>query len=89
MIYIERTRIDESGDIIKPNNAWFNLSKKETIVALKEKSTHKAKESIYRHVSVTTAFEELFINKCAYCETQLNAGYSWEVEHFRPKGAVL
>ena len=57
--------------------------------ALKEKSTHKAKESIYRHVSVTTAFEELFINKCAYCETQLNAGYSWEVEHFRPKGAVL
>lgn len=32
---------------------------------------------------------EIFNNKCAYCETPIEPGEPGDVEHFRPKGAVL
>jgi uncharacterized protein (TIGR02646 family) len=38
--------------------------------------------SRYKCDDIKTALENLYLNKCAYCETR-NEG--WDVEHFRPK----
>ena len=34
-----------------------------------------------------SALRELFVNKCAYCESSLVGG-DMDVEHYRPKGGV-
>lgn len=88
MIYVNRSQSDANGNAIAPNRAWLRRAEVTTKLALKEKKKHSFKTSVYRATQVRIALEELFREKCAYCETLLNPGYSWEVEHFRPKGGV-
>ncbi|HKV10831.1 MAG TPA: retron system putative HNH endonuclease [Thermoanaerobaculia bacterium] len=87
MIRIDRNRVDDAGRPIRPDDAWFELSRQWTQSALRERGDHDVKDHVYRHLSVKTALEELFHRKCAYCETPLGE-VDWQVEHFRPKGAV-
>ena len=87
MIAVDRSRKDSQGKPIKPNAAWDTLSKNATILAKQEGVAHVVKESVYGHVEVRKALEELFHRKCAYCETRLPE-VSWDVEHYRPKGRV-
>ncbi len=42
----------------------------------------------YKGTDVKLAIEDLFHNKCAYCETHHGAGGPVDIEHYRPKGAV-
>lgn len=87
MIFIDRNRLDAAGQPIRPEADWFELAKRHTEEARREGDSHQVAGHVYRHRSVLLALEELFHRKCAYCETPLPE-VSWDVEHFRPKGAV-
>jgi uncharacterized protein (TIGR02646 family) len=88
MIRIDRNRIDENGYPIRPDQKWFDDAREATSLAIREGENHEAKASIYGHIDVRIALEELFHDKCAYCETKMVADSDWDVEHFRPKGRV-
>lgn len=87
MIFVDRNRLDSAGQPIRPESGWFDLAARHTEDAQREGNGHRIREHVYRHVSVLVALEELFHRKCAYCETPLSE-VGWEVDHFRPKGAV-
>ncbi len=44
---------------------------------------------VYKHADVRTALHELFSGKCAYCETRYTAVHPVDIEHYRPKAAVV
>jgi uncharacterized protein (TIGR02646 family) len=44
--------------------------------------------AVYRDRSVRDALEQLFLSKCAYCETKIGAADESEIEHWRPKAVV-
>jgi len=44
---------------------------------------------VYRQPYVKEAIEKIFHKKCAYCETFYVVAQPVDVEHFRPKGAVV
>lgn len=85
MIRIQRGRLDTNDQPIEPNEAWFARAREATEKAIEEGSSHVIDETVYRHREVRLALEELFYQKCAYCEVQQEG---LDVEHFRPKGAV-
>jgi uncharacterized protein (TIGR02646 family) len=43
---------------------------------------------VYKHADVKTALRQLFLGKCAYCETYFESNAPVDVEHYRPKAAV-
>ncbi len=45
--------------------------------------------AVYKANAVRAALDQLFHGKCAYCETFYSASSPVDVEHFRPKSAVL
>jgi uncharacterized protein (TIGR02646 family) len=45
--------------------------------------------SRYRHDDVKNALETLFDGKCAYCESSFHHVAPEDIEHWRPKGAVI
>lgn len=87
MIYIRRDRKDDDGTWIKPPSTWFIQSKAATKAAIADGPDHKIDESVYKNDVLRACLEELFYFKCAYCEKPLEEA-DWDVEHFRPKGAV-
>ena len=87
MIFISRNQKDAKGNHIKPNKNWFDISEAATRKAKEEKKNHNVNRGVYAHNQVKIALEELFKRKCAYCEHPLQR-FDWEVEHFRPHGAV-
>ncbi len=88
MIKVNRYRKNKEGRIIRPSQDWFNEAKLATEKAKAEKEAHQVAKSVYAHDTVHAALEELFYDKCAYCETKVAASSDWDVEHFRPKGRV-
>jgi len=55
----------------------------------KKKKTPSFKFKIYSHESIKRALNELFHGKCAYCESRYAHVHPMEVEHWRPKAAVI
>lgn len=56
----------------------------------KSKSKKKAFEfKVYKHDLVKKALEQLFHGKCAYCESRYAGIHPVDIEHWRPKGAVM
>ncbi len=51
-------------------------------------SSKSFKFAAYKKKDVAAALEELFLGKCAYCESTSAAVAPYDVEHFRPKGKV-
>ncbi|MGZ5443143.1 MAG: hypothetical protein ACXW5U_14130 [Thermoanaerobaculia bacterium] len=47
------------------------------------------KFKVYKDDSVKTALYAMFHGKCAYCEFMYIGGMPVDIEHFRPKGAVI
>lgn len=88
MIRIARDRNDESGNPIRPNAAWQESAAAETENAIAQGPEHQVNDRIYGHVQVRTVLEKLFYDKCSYCETRVTPSSDWDVEHYRPKGAV-
>jgi len=50
--------------------------------------TRAFKFARYKEEAVCRALDDLFFEKCAYCESSYRAVDSRDVEHFRPKGGV-
>jgi len=55
---------------------------------LKEGNKHKFSNYFYAAESVKITLNAIYHKKCAYCESNIDAGASLEVEHFRPKNKV-
>ena len=87
MIQIDRDRLGEKGELIRPNQAWFDRAAVATATAERERAAHAVKRTIYAHDQVRAALRELFHDKCAYCEAELR-NVQWDMEHYRPKKAV-
>lgn len=85
MIHVLRTKTDETGKAIEPNGAWFKRAEKWTQKANEERDLHKANTTVYGDDEVRKALERLFQDKCAYCESWVEA---FDVDHFRPNGRV-
>ncbi|QGJ79194.1 hypothetical protein CN204_31890 [Sinorhizobium meliloti] len=47
-----------------------------------------AKFEAYSHDTVRDALQNLFHNKCAYCESKIAGSQDTDIEHYRPKGRV-
>ena len=88
MIHVKRRRRDENGFLIRPSSRWFGRANSATRRALREGRGHQADDGIYAADEVRAALEKLFNDKCAYCEWQPTGGSDWNIEHFRPAGAV-
>ncbi len=86
MIAVSRDRFDSSGSPIGPNDDWKNKAGVATRDALRRNGGHNFRDDIYGADIVRTALRELFFDKCAYCE--MNLSDSFDVDHYRPKGAV-
>ena len=56
---------------------------------LKANLTKEFPFRIYREEYVKAAMEKAFHGKCAYCESYYQAQMPVDVEHFRPKGAII
>jgi uncharacterized protein (TIGR02646 family) len=88
VIFLDRDRLDRGGQPIRPGQDWFDAAAEARETALREAGAHEARPGVYGHDQLRIALEELFHDKCAYCETRIVAGSDWDVEHFRPKGKV-
>lgn len=88
MIQIDRNRLDEYSNPIRPNQKWFENAQTATDKALQEKNNHIPQQNIYQSLEVKVSLEKLFEYKCAYCENFLEES-GWNVEHYRPKGRVF
>jgi uncharacterized protein (TIGR02646 family) len=86
MIFVDRGRL-HNGQPILPLGTWMQRARGKTTDAISDGPNHVVTD-LYRDPDVKVALEKLFDNKCAYCETGGFAGFSWDVEHFRPKGSV-
>ncbi|MFC0518957.1 HNH endonuclease [Mucilaginibacter angelicae] len=58
-------------------------------LSLTEQNTHEFSSSIYRHPTVLAELSRIYYNKCAFCESDTTAGAPMQVEHYRPKKAVV
>ena len=87
MIRIARNQ-QRNGRDVRPPQSWFTQAAAKTAVALVEKSAHQFDATVYGADDLRAALEELFHNKCAYCESDITSGADWDVEHYRPKGKV-
>jgi uncharacterized protein (TIGR02646 family) len=87
MIRLQRVRHTEAGQPIRPAQSWFDDAAAATQVAIDEGEDHEV-SNLYSHVEVKKALEELFFDKCVYCELNPTGTSAWDVEHFRPKGRV-
>ena len=47
------------------------------------------KFAAYKADGVAEALNEMFRGKCAYCESRIRAVHPTDIEHYRPKAAVL
>ena len=91
MIIVDRNRRDGNGNTIKPNDRWYTLSNTARTTIIDEVvngNPPSINESIYNNSDLRVALEELFEFKCAYCGYDVSSS-QWEIEHFRPKGAVF
>jgi uncharacterized protein (TIGR02646 family) len=87
MIRVDRRRVDGLGVSIQPSRAWFDRASTFTAKVIADHAKHFFQSNVYAHEEVSKALEELFHQKCAYCEVSL-ARTDWDVDHFRPKGRI-
>lgn len=86
MIYVDRHRRSGSR-VIQPSADWFEEARRLTDKAIREGAAHEVTDH-YKHAEVKMALEELFYDKCVYCESRPTASSPWDVEHYRPKGRI-
>lgn len=87
MIFIPRNRQDAQGRVIEPDEGWREEAKAKTDVIIRDGKPDEFDEKFYKKLPLKIALEALFFRKCAYCESYLPE-FSFDVEHFRPKGKV-
>lgn len=84
MIHVKRGLAPPS---LNGANSLGEQEKKEAIKA--HAAGEKIEYVVYKRKDVIKALRELFNKKCAYCEFNYAAGGPEDIEHFRPKLAVV
>jgi uncharacterized protein (TIGR02646 family) len=85
MRLVDRSSVAAPASLTAPSGA-VSTERDEAVAHYSGTATASYVFSKYKEFDVKFSLDELFANKCAYCEYQL--GDSMEVEHFRPKGRV-
>lgn len=70
----------------KPQSVKKKAANKSAITAVAPKAF---KFSVYKDKEIASQLRLMFFHKCAYCESQYRHVSSTDIEHFRPKGAIL
>ncbi|HWT01539.1 MAG TPA: hypothetical protein VN256_14925 [Pyrinomonadaceae bacterium] len=92
MIRVNRARVPVPPDLADDEQSAGAKERKKTgefYSDPKNRGASYGKYSAYKKESVIKALNELFRGKCAYCESLYAATQPVDVEHFRPKGAVV
>ena len=91
MIYVDRNKVNAPKVLTEPNvRKLYNEAKHFFgIPERKRRQEHFHFNTIYFHSSVRDALKILFSNKCAYCESKLDASYQADIDHFRPKAGAV
>ena len=88
MIFVERTTVDKPKALVgKDSKAEAELKKARQHFQKTDPGSFEFQ--VYKDTTVKTALKELFHGKCAYCETKYDASQPVDIEHYRPKGAVM
>lgn len=88
MIFINRTRVTPPGPLADPDGAGARELKRAKAHYARKKNT-AFEFKAYKDDNVREALAKLFGRKCAYCESVYTAVSPVDVEHFRPKGAII
>lgn len=88
MIKVDRNIIETPEILIKDDGRGLRETKRAIAHYTKPNVTKPFKFSVYSDSKVKEALIELFMEKCAYCESKFLHVYSGDVEHFRPKGKI-
>lgn len=84
MIKVERTACPPSL-----NGQDSKGGREKTAAILAQKKGQATKYTAYKEPDVVLALRDMFNKKCAYCEFNYAAGSPEDIEHFRPKRAVV
>jgi uncharacterized protein (TIGR02646 family) len=87
MIHIDRSKVDEP-----PSLASEGAKERLEAIAFYEKQENLTRTfsfKAYKNDDVRDALNRLFHEKCAYCESHYRATAPVDIEHFRPKGAIM
>lgn len=92
MIRVDRTAIQPPAELTEPDCA--GLRERDEVIAFYtaaawDKKTSYSKFQAYKLPGVKRALAVLFHGKCAYCESKYIATQPMDVEHYRPKAAVV
>ena len=85
-------RVNRGAVKAPPSLAVAGLAEREKAIEHYGKAENKETTfpfAAYKAADVVGALNELFHHKCAYCESSYKATSPVDVEHFRPKGAVV
>ncbi|MFN0096338.1 MAG: hypothetical protein ACKVVT_16375 [Dehalococcoidia bacterium] len=86
MIGVKREAL-RNGAKVEPVQSWKDAAALQRQKAIAEGAAHKVSD-LYGDERVRLPLLTLFHSKCAYCESPIGVTGSWDVDHFRPKGAV-
>jgi uncharacterized protein (TIGR02646 family) len=78
----------KKDSVTKPNvlnDKWIN----EKLLEIKDNSSPgKCITTKYNDDEVRNTLDQLYHNKCGYCEVKISAGFSARIDHFRPKDKI-
>jgi hypothetical protein len=87
MIHIDRSRVP-----VPPSLLDAGVKERERATAFYADPGNQSNSfpfKAYKADDVVAALEQLFRGKCAYCESSYAQTQPADIEHFRPKGAVM
>jgi uncharacterized protein (TIGR02646 family) len=87
VIHVNRSRVKAPASL-----AAGGVTERNKAVAFFGTRSNRSKTftfSAYKHRDVVDALNRLFHEKCAYCESRYRATAPADIEHFRPKGAIV
>lgn len=85
---VDRTRVQPPASLVG-HNCPGELELARATLHFAQQPGEKFVFRAYKKDDVVEALHELFLGKCAYCESSFKAVSPTDVEHFRPKGEVL
>jgi len=91
MIYIDKRQTEAPKCLTEPDS--IGIKERDDVIKFYSNVNHHDKEytkyKAYKEFEVKQAFNILFRNKCAYCESNYAKVQPVDVEHYRPKGGVM
>lgn len=90
MIFVDRNLVSSPNILTEYDDKGLKEQTKAIAFYSDSNNALKAfKFEVYKDKSIKNAFNQLFHNKCAYCESNYAKVHPVDVEHYRPKGGVI